>query len=337
MRIVVDAMGSDDRPVPDVEGAVYAAKDYPGDTIILVGDEQLIRQQPALQKFSGKTVEVFHASQEIAMSDKPATVVKEKPNSSIHIGLQMVKDGKADAFVTAGNTGATLAIATLSNLGRISGVKRPALGSILRVPNSDTKIILLDIGATVDAKPEWMLQFAIMGSIYAGKTLGITNPRIGLLANGEEDTKGNQAIIDTHKLLQNTPGLNFAGNIEPKEALMGKADVVLSDGFIGNITIKSLEAMGSTLASLIRSEAKKDVFSAIGGLLMRPAFKRVYKQIDPTEIGGAPLLGVNGVVIIGHGRSNAYAIRNAIGQARRAVEGGIVQAIKNGIQDIHIG
>jgi len=172
MRIVVDAMGSDDRPVPDVEGAVYAAKDYPGDTIILVGDEQLIRQQPALQKFSGKTVEVFHASQEIAMSDKPATVVKEKPNSSIHIGLQMVKDGKADAFVTAGNTGATLAIATLSNLGRISGVKRPALGSILRVPNSDTKIILLDIGATVDAKPEWMLQFAIMGSILCRKDIG---------------------------------------------------------------------------------------------------------------------------------------------------------------------
>jgi glycerol-3-phosphate acyltransferase PlsX len=330
MRIVLDAMGSDNRPIPDLDGAVLASQDFPEDTIVLTGDEAVLHRELANRHPKFKHMEIVHASETISMSDKPGTVIKERPDSSIHVGLELVKAGKADAFVTAGNTGATLAIATLASLGRITGIKRPALGSILKVPNTDNRrIILLDIGATVDAKPEWMVQFAMMGAIYARQVLKLDNPRIGLLSNGEEDSKGNQAILDTHALLRALPGLNFAGNVEPGDALKGEVDVVVSDGFIGNIAIKSLEAMGSTIGRLIRSEAKKDPISMIGGLLMRSAFKRVYKQIDPTEIGGAPLLGVKGVVIIGHGRSNALAIRNAIAQARLAVESNIVQAIQS--------
>lgn len=335
MRIVLDAMGSDDRPLPDIEGAIIAARDFPGDSIILVGDHNIIDQALSKHNTTGLKLEIVHASQIIEMSDKPAAVIKDKPNSSIHVGLDLVKSGAADAFVTAGNTGATLAIATLASLGRISGVKRPALGSILKVPQSiDKKIILLDIGATVDAKPEWMTQFALMGSIYAREVIGINNPKVGLLSNGEEDSKGNQVILDTHKLLLEMKNVNFVGNIEPKEALQGGADVIVSDGFVGNIAIKSLEAMGSTIASLIRAEAKRDIAALVGALLMRPAFKRLYRQIDPSEIGGAPLLGLKGVVIIGHGRSNAHAIRNAIRQARLAVESKLVQAIEDGIQAI---
>lgn len=335
MRIVLDAMGSDDRPSPDIEGAIIAARDFPGDSIILVGDHNIIDQALSKHNTTGLKLEIVHASQIIEMSDKPAAVIKDKPNSSIHVGLDLVKSGAADAFVTAGNTGATLAIATLASLGRISGVKRPALGSILKVPQSiDKKIILLDIGATVDAKPEWMTQFALMGSVYAREVIGINNPKVGLLSNGEEDSKGNQVILDTHKLLLEMKTVNFVGNIEPKEALQGGADVIVSDGFVGNIAIKSLEAMGSTIASLIRAEAKRDMAALVGALLMRPAFKRLYRQIDPSEIGGAPLLGLKGVVIIGHGRSNAHAIRNAIRQARLAVESKLVQAIEDGIQAI---
>ncbi len=335
MRIVLDAMGSDDRPLPDIEGAVLAARDFPSDSIILVGDEKIIGKSLSKHNTTGLKLEVVHASQIIEMSDKPASVIKEKPNSSIHVGLELVRSGAADAFVTAGNTGATLAIATLASLGRISGVKRPALGSILKVPQStDKKIILLDIGATVDAKPEWMTQFALMGSIYARRVIGTDNPKVGLLCNGEEDSKGNQVILDTHKLLLEMRTVNFVGNIEPKDALKGAADVIVSDGFVGNIAIKSLEAMGSTIASLIRAEAKRDIAALAGAFLMRPAFKRLYKQIDPSEIGGAPLLGLKGVVIIGHGKSNAHAIRNAIRQARLAVESALVEAIENGIQAI---
>ncbi|HUN07964.1 MAG TPA: phosphate acyltransferase PlsX [Aggregatilineales bacterium] len=335
MRIVLDAMGSDDRPSPDIEGAIIAARDFPGDSIILVGDHNIIDQALSKHNTTGLKLEIVHASQIIEMSDKPAAVIKDKPHSSIHVGLDLVKSGAADAFVTAGNTGATLAIATLASLGRISGVKRPALGSILKVPQSiDKKIILLDIGATVDAKPEWMTQFALMGSIYAREVIGINNPKVGLLSNGEEDSKGNQVILDTHKLLLEMKTVNFVGNIEPKEALQGGADVIVSDGFVGNIAIKSLEAMGSTIASLIRAEAKRDMAALVGALLMRPAFKRLYRQIDPSEIGGAPLLGLKGVVIIGHGRSSAHAIRNAIRQARLAVESKLVQAIEDGIQAI---
>ena len=333
MRIALDAMGSDTYPMPDVEGAILAAQEF-NDTLVIVGDQEQIKREIAKHKILNAKIEIVHASQFISMHDKPGTVGKEKPDSSMHVGMNLVKDGQADAFVTAGNTGAALAIATLFTLRRIAGIKRPALGSIIRIPGNRS-IILLDIGANADCKPDWLLQFAIMGKIYAQNAGGIPNPRIALLANGEEEEKGNQLIHEAAHLLKES-NLNFTGNIEPKEVLRGTADVIVSDGFVGNIAIKSFEAMGSALGNLIRDEIRRDPVSTIGGLLARAAFRRVYKQIDPFEIGGAPLLGVNGVVIIGHGRSNAKAIKNAIRQARMAVTGRVVQSIHEGINDVPV-
>jgi phosphate acyltransferase len=330
MRIVVDAMGSDNYPIPDVEGAVLAAREF-RDTIILVGDQKKIEHELAKYNTNGLSLEVIYASEAVLMTDKPSVVAKDKPNSSMHVGLNLVKDKHADAFVTAGNTGAALSIATLFTLRRIPGVKRPALVSILRIPKNHS-IILLDIGANADTKPEWLLQFGIMGAIYAEKAGHIPNPRIALLSNGEEEGKGNQLVIEAAQLMK-TSHLNYIGNIEPKDILRGGADVIVTDGFVGNVVIKSFEAMGSTLSNLIRHELKQNLISQLGGLLAIPAFRRVAKQIDPYEIGGAPLLGLNGVVIIGHGRSNATAIKNAIRQAHLAVSGGIIGAIENGLND----
>lgn len=328
MRIVLDAMGSDNCPVPDVEGAVLAAREYK-ETILIVGNETQIKQELAKYDIKGLGIEVIHAPEAVLMDDKPAVVGKSKPESSMHIGMNLVKNKQAEAFVTAGNTGAAMTIATLFTLRRIPNVKRPALSSIIRVTNGKT-IILLDIGANTDSKSDWLVQFALMGQIYAQKALSLQNPRVALLSNGEEETKGNQLIHETAELLKSSQ-INFVGNIEPGDMLKGEADVIVSDGFIGNIAIKTLEAMGSVLFKLIRQEIKQDPIATIGGLLAQRAFRRVYKQVDPFEIGGAPLLGVNGVVIIGHGRSNAKAIKNAIGQARMAVKGEVIQSITQGL------
>ncbi|MEO8607678.1 MAG: phosphate acyltransferase PlsX [Chloroflexota bacterium] len=333
MRIAIDAMGSDTYPMPDVEGAILAAQEF-NDTIVIVGDQDQIQREIAKHSVQNAKIEIAHASQLISMHDKPSIVGKDKPDSSMHVGMNLVKNGQADAFVTAGNTGAALAIATLFTLHRIPGIKRPALGSIVRIPGNRS-IILLDIGANADCKSDWLMQFAIMGKIYSQNASGIPNPRIAILANGEEEGKGNQLIHEATQLLK-ASNLNFVGNIEPKEMLQGNADVIVSDGFVGNIAIKSIEAMGSALSNLIRDEIRRDPISTIGGLLARAAFRRVYKQVDPFEIGGAPLLGVNGVVIIGHGRSNAKAIKNAIRQARMTVIGRVVQSIQEGIKDVSV-
>lgn len=328
MRIAVDVMGSDNYPLPDIEGAIQAAREY-GDEVLLVGDQSTI--EAALSKFdvNGLKLTIIHAEEVVTMHDKPGAVGKSKPNSSMHVGMNLINSGDAQAFVTAGNTGAALTIAMLFTLRRIPGVKRPALSSIIKVRGH--QVILVDIGANTDSKPEWMAQFALMGDIYARKALGLQNPRIALLSNGEEEEKGNQAIRETHEILSTYPQLNFVGNVEPKEVLSDQADVVVSDGFTGNIVVKAFEAFGNALSGLIREELTRDPVSMLGGLLAKRAFNRVSKQIDPFEIGGAPLLGVNGVVIIGHGRSNARAIKNAIGQARLAVTGNIVQAIHDGL------
>ncbi len=327
MRIAVDAMGSDNRPVPDVEGAVAAAREF-SDSILLVGDRGRIETQLASLNTAGLSIQVVPATEEIDMADQPSVVQKSKPDSSMHVGMGLVKNGEADAFVTCGNTGAALAIATLRMLHRIPGVMRPALTTLITIAGN--RVILLDIGANADCKPEWLQQFAIMGSVYAERVLGHASPRVALISNGEEEGKGNSLIKDTSKLLEQS-ALNFIGNVEPKEMLEGAADVVVMDGFVGNITIKTLEAMGETLFGLIRSELRADLRSKLGGALGRPAFRRVYRQVDPFEIGGAPLLGVDGVVIVGHGRTNVLGVKNAIRQARQAVAGQIIEAIREGI------
>lgn len=330
MKIVLDAMGSDQNPAPDVEGAVLAAREF-GETIILVGNQPQIERELKRHDTSGLSLEVVHAEQAVTMEDKPGTVGRAKPRSSMHVGMQLVKDGQGDAFVTAGNTGAALAIATLHTLRRIKGLDRPALSAILRI--SGQSVILLDVGANADCKPEWLAQFGVMGSIYAARALAAEHPRVGLLSIGEEAGKGSALVQEAAELL-GQGGVNFIGNVEPKEILSGGVDVAVMDGFTGNVLIKTMEAFGSTLFRLIREELMADTRSKVGGLLAKPAFQRVYRQVDPFEIGGVPLLGVNGVVIIGHGRSNAQAVKNAIRQARTAVEGDIVTAIESGLNSL---
>lgn len=326
MRIVVDAMGSDHHPVADVAGAVAAAREF-GDELILVGDEPRLKTELAKHDTAGLALELVHASQAVDMNDKPSDVTRGKKDSSMHVGLNLVRDGQADAFVTAGNTGAVLAIAMLQTLRRIKGVKRPALG--VRFPISN-RPLLIDNGANADCKPDWLLQFAIMGSLYVEKMDGITRPRVALISNGEEEGKGNQLIKETIPLLRDS-GLNYIGNIEPKEFVRGEAEVGVVDGFSGNLILKSVEAIAKYMSDQIREEIRSNLVTSLGGLLARPAFGRIRDRLNPDEVGGAPLLGVNGVVIVGHGRSNAYAIKQAVGQARRIVALDLVNAIRSEI------
>jgi glycerol-3-phosphate acyltransferase PlsX len=325
MRIALDVMGSDHHPAPDVAGAVAAAREFNDTAIVLVGDERLIRDELKKHEHASLKLEIVHASEAVTMADKPSVVGKAKPNSSMHVGMNLVKRGEADGFVTAGNTGAALSIATLFTLRRIPGVKRPALTAMFRFTN--TTLIVLDVGANADCKPDWLAQFAMMGNIYAKSALPTSSPRIGILSNGEEEGKGNELIRAASALIRELP-LNFVGNIEPKQMLRGEADVIVADGFVGNILIKSMEAATRKMAETLRTELTSSVLSTLGAALSRSAFKRVQRQVDPAEVGGAPLLGVNGVVIIGHGSSNAKAIKNAIGQARRAVSARIVDTIR---------
>ena len=325
MRIVVDAMGSDSHPTPDVTGAILAAKRW-GDTILLVGNEIRLKAELAKHDTNGLNLEVCHASQVVEMTDKPSDIVKGKPDSSMHVGLRLVQNGEADAFVTAGNTGGALAIAMLSTLRRIPGVKRPALTAIF--PHLTGNVVAADIGANADCRPEFLEQFAVMASIHAERAMGIQSPRVALLSNGEEEGKGNALIHETGPLLAARSDLSYVGNVEPKEALSGATDIVIHDGFVGNIFIKSIEAAASMMGKLLKQNITAGALTSIGGLLAKPAFDRVSRHVDPFEIGGAPLLGLNGVVIVGHGRSNDIAIMNAIRQARQAVEGGVIDAIK---------
>lgn len=330
MKIVVDAMGSDQRPVPDVQGAVAAAIEY-GIEIVLVGDEPRVRAELQRIRNVPSSVSVLHAPREIEMREHPALAVKEKKDSSIVVGIMQVKQGHADAFVSMGNTGAVLAASVLY-LQRIPGVHRPALGTLFPTPKGPS--LLIDIGANTDCKPEWLEQFAIMGESYVRAVQDIPQPRVALLANGEEDSKGNQAVQAAHALLRErarVSGMNFVGNIEGKDIPTRLADVIVADGFVGNIALKTAEGISKMLNDLIRSEIKSTPLTAVGGALAMPAFNKVKKILDYAEYGGAPLLGVNGVVIIGHGRSNQVAVKNAVRVARRSVENNILEIIRRGV------
>ena len=327
MRIVLDAMGSDNHPAADVAGAVMAAREW-GDEIIIVGQEDVVRRELAGHDTAGLKLEIVHASEVIEMDDKPAQAARAKKDSSMHVGMNLVRDGKADAYVTAGNTGGVLAVATLHTLRRIPGVKRAAVTGIFPLPAG--KVVVLDVGANADCKPEYLFQFAVMGTIYARDVLGRENPRVALLSNGEEPYKGSLLVKEAYGLLEGSD-LNFIGNLEPKEVMVRQADVVVTDGFSGNVFMKTLEATAKMLTGAIRDEIKAGVVTSLGGLLAKPAFARVGKRLDPKEVGGLPLLGVNGVVIKAHGRSDALAIKNAIRQAREAVRGEILEAIREGV------
>lgn len=325
MRIAVDAMGTDTYPQNDIAGGILAAEEF-NDEILFVGDERLIERELDKHNTKHLKIEILPATDYISMHDKPTEVINSKTNSSMHVAMNAVKSGDADAFVTMGNTGAAHAIATLKTLRRIPGVKRPVLTALFAV--NDHKMIFLDVGANTDVKSDWMRQFAIMGSIYAKRVLGYSTPRVALLSNGEEDTKGNTAIREAATMLQ-VERINFIGNIEPMELMVSKADVIVMDGFVGNIVLKMFEATATYITNLIRQEFRNDIASMLGGVLAQPAFKRIRKKVDTSEIGGAPLLGVNGIVIIGHGQNSPIGIKNAIKQARAAVEGKVISAIES--------
>ena len=326
-RIVLDAMGSDDRPHPEIEAARAAVARW-NDPLILAGPRS--RLAPLLEQGAGGAgrITIADASEVLEMTDKAARAARGKADSSMAVGVELLRSGHADAFVTAGNTGGAMANA-LFRLGRIRGVKRPALCGIFPVRGGHA--VVLDIGANTDCKPEYLLQFGILGSLYAEKVLGKPSPRVALLSNGEEPGKGSLLVKDTFPLLQ-ASGLNFIGNVEGKELFAGQADVIVTDGFTGNVLLKGSEAVASFLVSIIREQIKASPIATFGGLLARPAFKRVGKLMDPGEYGAAPLLGVDGLVFIGHGRSDARALVSAIRVARQAVEGGLLEALAGAIR-----
>lgn len=332
-RIVVDAMGSDTHPVPDVEGAVQAAREY-GVEIILVGDEAQIKPVLEQQNTQGLKIRIVHAPEMLTMEDKgEALVLKARAKdskNSMAVGMDLVKKGEADAFVTAGNTGAGM-VSALFRLGRIRGVDRPALAPIF--PTATGTCVVLDIGANPDCKPENLLQFGILGSIYAEKVRGVKSPKVGLVSNGEEEGKGNELVKAATPLLK-ASGLNYFGNVEGKEVIGGKVDVAVTDGFTGNVMLKSSEAVAKLITDKIREIIKNGgLLTKIGGLLVKPALGEIKKLLDPSEQGAAPMLGINGLVFIGHGRSDAFAIKNAVRVAKNAVEVQVLDAMKNAIEE----
>jgi glycerol-3-phosphate acyltransferase PlsX len=333
IRIVVDAMGSDNYPTPDVIGAVDAARLY-GVEIILVGDESKIKPVLDSVKVDGLPVRVVHAPEMLTMQDKGMALALKarRPNAknSMAVGMDLVKNGEADAFVTAGNTGAAMVTAYF-RLGTLPGVDLPALAPIF--PTATGSCVVLDIGANPEVQPENLLQFAIMGSLYAEKVRGVKNPKVGLVSNGEEEGKGNHLVKEATPLLK-ASGLNFYGNVEGKEVIGGVVDVAVTDGFTGNVMLKTAEAVAKLLTDKIKEAIKSGgPLAMLGGLLIKPAMGRVKKLMDPAEEGAAPLLGINGLVFIGHGRSDAYAIQNAVRVAAEAVRSNILQAISTAIQE----
>ncbi len=328
MTIILDAMGSDAYPDPEVQAAVEAAEMYK-EEIILVGNRAILEPKLKILNTKGVPVTIYHAPDVLEMADKVVDGTRKKPQNSMAVGLELVKSGAGQAFVTAGNTGGAMFNA-LRILGRIKGVSRPALTA--RFPVKNGYCVVLDIGANADCRPEFLLQFAIMGSLYAEKLLKIKNPRIGLLSNGEEAGKGNQLIKDTFPLLEKS-GLNFIGNVEGKELFGGMADVVVTDGFTGNILLKSSEAVSKLMTDVLKEKLMSSFTTRVGALLAKPAFIQLKKMLDPAEVGAAPLLGIDGLVFVGHGRSDARAMTSAIRVARQAVEVDLLGALRAALQE----
>ena len=327
MPIVLDAMGSDDCPQPEVEGALKFVNTF-DEQVYLVGDRAQVK--PLLEPHPKITL--IQAEDTITMEDKGLKLAlkakRRNSKTSMAIGMDLVKEGKADAFVSAGNTGGALTTAYF-RLGVMEGIERPGLTAL--VPVSGGHCVVLDIGANPDCKPEHLVQFAVMGSIYAQKTSQLENPRVGILSNGEEAGKGNELVKETFPLLDSS-NLNFVGNIEGKELFGGEVDVVVTDGFTGNVLIKSSEAVAKLLIEELKKALMSSARTKVGALLAKPAFKQLKELMDPDEIGAAPLLGIDGLVFVGHGRSNGQAIFSALRAAKEAVEADLMEAINAAIQ-----
>ncbi len=329
--IVLDAMGSDNYPDVDVRGAVMAAQEYDLD-LILVGDEkQLLEHLPS--HWQDLPIRIVHASEMLTMEDKNDDLVRKARHkdaqNSMAIAIDLVKSGEAEAFVTAGNTGAAM-VTSLFRLGRLKGINRPALAH--NFPTATGSCVVMDLGANPDCKPRNLVEFAIMGSIYAERVRGVKNPKVGIISNGEEKGKGTELVRETYPLLEEA-NINFTGNVEGKGIFKGEVDVAITDGFTGNVMLKSSEAIAKLLTNKIKEEVMGgNLLTKIGGLLIKPAMGAVKEMLDPNEVGGLPLLGVNGLVFIAHGSSDANAIKNAILAAKKVAEAGIIPAMREAIE-----
>src|SRR5882724_9601754 len=329
--IALDAMGSDRAPRPEIEGAIQAARHYDV-RVALVGREEPIRAELArYPAAAGLPLDVVDATEVITMEDKAVQAVRAKRDSSVRVGLRMVREGRATGFITAGNTGAAM-IAAKMVLGAIPGVDRPALAAVF--PTAvNTVAILLDVGANVDCKPHNLEQFAVMGEIYFRSMFGTKRPRVGLLSIGEEETKGNELTRDSFQLLKQLP-LNFVGNVEGRDLYGGQVDVIVADGFVGNVALKTSEGVANLVRATLKETLKTTITRQVGYLLSRSAFADFKKRLDHTEYGGAPLLGLKGVCIVSHGSSNANAIKNAIRVAAEVAAGNINRHIEAGLAAI---
>jgi glycerol-3-phosphate acyltransferase PlsX len=330
ITIVVDAMGGDHAPRAEVEGAVLAAREL-GVRLLLVGIEASVRGELDRHRHQNLPIEVVNADEVITMTDSPSHAFRRKKGSSLHVAAQLVRDGKAEALVTAGNTGAAMTVVRFV-IGTLPSVDRPALAAAF--PNMKEKVsIVLDVGANVDSKPEQLEQFAVMGEIYYRAIWGTKRPRIALLSIGEEETKGNELTREaTHRLKQTS--LNFVGNVEGRDVFRGDVDVIVCDGFIGNIALKLSEGVVEQIGSMLKKAIKSSLRSQLGYALSKRAFDSLRKSTDYSEYGGAPLLGVRGITIIGHGRSNANAIKNAIRVAAELCRAGVNEKIEQELSAI---
>jgi glycerol-3-phosphate acyltransferase PlsX len=321
--IALDAMGGDDAPGEIVKGAADAAREL-GIRVALVGQQDVLSAELAKLSYPDNLIDVVHASEVIDMEESPALAARQKKDSSIVVGLKLVKEGHAGAFVSAGNTGAVMAGATMY-LKRVRGILRPTLAGLL--PLSGRLVVLLDAGANADCKPEYLLQFAQMAAAYMQKVWKIERPEVALLNIGEEELKGSSLTQGAYELLAKS-GLNFVGNIEGRDVPMGKVDVIVTDGFTGNVVVKTMEGMAEFMTGEMRKAIMSRPWYAAAGLVLSPAFNRMRKTLDYREYGAMPLLGTNGLVFIGHGRSDALAIYNSLRVAREAVQAGMLDAIR---------
>ena len=328
MKVAVDAMGGDFGPRVTVEGALKASREYKIETL-LVGIEDLIKKEYERLDHSKAKVTIINATEAIGMGEGLVSF-RRKKRSSIRIGAELVKKGEAEAFVSTGNTGAVVYLSK-KILGALKGVEKPALS--LLVPNLKGLTLLIDVGANVNCRPHHLEQFGVMGHVFMESVLGLKNPRVGLMSVGEEDSKGNELTKEAFEKLK-ASSLNFIGNIEGKDMYSGKADVIVSDGFTGNVALKVSEGAIETFFYMARTELMKNFFSKIGLFLMKRHLKKIFKKIDYSEYGGAQLLGINGVCIIGHGRSTPNAVKNAVGLAKDFVQNKVQEKIQNGIANI---
>lgn len=339
-------MGGDYAPKQIVVGAVEAACSLDDVKILLVGNMSAIQKE--VDRFAKKRkvlfqqavesgrMEIVHAPDQVEMDDVPVDAVRKKKDCSINVAMRLVKEGRADAFISAGNSGA-VATSAILNLGRIPGVKRPAIAMVLPTKSPSRPLLLLDAGANMDCHPEWLAQFAVMGSVYSKTVLRRDNPSVGLLSIGAEECKGNELIHETNPLLQKIKGINFIGNVEGHDICGGQLDVAVADGFVGNVVLKTVESVAKAIGGWLKAELKKSLFRKICALMLKPAFNSLKKQMDPEVYGGAPLLGVPGAVIITHGNSTHkgifYAIKTAVAAARNDVTGLIGKAIAAHAED----